>query len=163
MLDHGSIEMTAHYARLHDETVKQEVRRWHERVNIRGERIALPTGGPLEEAAWMKERIARAKQALANGYCGLPLVQSCPHPNACLSCESFLTDGSFRPVHEQQQAETRMLLENARNQGNVRLVDVLERDEQSLTRILEGLDAIEAGRDGGQLDLRDLAQGELGA
>ena len=163
VLDHGSIEMTAHYARLHDETVKQEVRRWHERVNIRGERIALPTDGPLEQAAWMKERIARAKQALPNGYCGLPLVQSCPHPNACLSCESFLTDGSFRGVHEQQQAETRRLLEKAREQGNVRLVELLERDEQSLTRILEGLDQIEADHaDGGgeELDLRDLAQGE---
>ena len=96
VLDHGSIEMTARYARLHDQTVKREVKRWHERVNIRGERIALPVDGPLEQAAWMKERIARAKQALPNGYCGLPLVQSCPHPNACLTCESFLTDGSFR-------------------------------------------------------------------
>ena len=71
VLDHGSIEMTAHYARLRDETVKQEVWRWHERVNIRGERIALPVDGPLQQAAWMKERIARAKQALPNGYCGL--------------------------------------------------------------------------------------------
>jgi integrase/ferredoxin len=159
VLDHGSIEMTAHYARLHDETVKQEVRRWHERVNIRGERIALPTDGPLQEAAWMKERIARAKQALPNGYCGLPLVQSCPHPNACLSCASFLTDGSFRAVHEQQHGETRRLLENARKNNNLRLVEVLERDEQSLSRILEGLDAIEVDHAGdGELDLRDLAE-----
>jgi integrase len=158
VLDHGSIEMTAHYARLHDETVKQEVRRWHERVNIRGERIALPTGGPLEEAAWMKERIARAKQALPNGYCGLPLVQSCPHPNACLSCASFLTDGSFRAVHEQHQGETRRLLEKARKDNNLRLIEVLERDEQSLSRILGGLDAIEADHAAdGELDLRDLA------
>ena len=134
---------------------------WHERVNVRGERIALPTDGPLEQAAWMKERIARAKQALPNGYCGLPLVQSCPHPNACLSCESFLTDGSFRAVHEQQQAETRRLLEKARKQDNIRLIELLERDEQSLTRILEGLDQIEADHaDGGaeELDLRDLAR-----
>ena len=160
VLDHGSIEMTARYARLREETVKQAVKRWHERVNIRGERIALPVDGPLEQAAWMKERIARAKQALPNGYCGLPLVQSCPHPNACLSCESFLTDGSFRAVHQQQQAETRRLLEKARKQDNVRLIEVLERDEQSLTRILEGLDAIEADHadaDGEELDLRDLA------
>ena len=64
VLDHGSIEMTARYARMRDETIKQAVRRWHERVNIRGERIALPVDGPLEQAAWMKERIARAKQAL---------------------------------------------------------------------------------------------------
>ena len=112
----------------------------------------------------MKERIARAKQALPNGYCGLPLVQSCPHPNACLSCESFLTDGSFRAVHEQHQAETRRLLEKARKQGNVRLIEVLDRDEQSLTRIIEGIDQIEADRAGGdELDLRDLAApGEAG-
>ena len=159
VLDHGSIEMTARYARLRDETIKQAVKRWHERVNIRGERIALPVDGPLEQAAWMKERIARAKQALPNGYCGLPLVQSCPHPNACLTCESFLTDGSFRPVHQQQQAETRRLLEKARKNNNVRLIEVLERDEQSLNRILEGLDQIEAEHadSDGELDLRDLA------
>ena len=164
VLDHGSIEMTAPYARMRDETVKQAVKRWHERVNIRGERIALPVDGPLEQAAWMKERIARAKQALPNGYCGLPLVQSCPHPNACLGCESFLTDGSFRAVHEQHQAETRRLLEKARGQGNLRLIEVLERDEQSLTRILEGIDQIEADRAGGEeFDLRDLAAaGEAG-
>jgi hypothetical protein len=157
VLDHGSIEMTARYA-MRDETVKQAVKRWHERVNIRGERIALPVDGPLEQAAWMKERIARAKQALPNGYCGLPLVQSCPHPNACLGCESFLTDGSFRAVHQQHDGETRRLLEKARRQGNLRLIEVLERDEQSLTRILEGIDQIEADHeDGEELELRDLA------
>jgi integrase len=80
LFDHASITMTARYAQLHDETLRREIMRWHERVNIRGERIALPLDGPLEEAAWMKERIARAKQALPNGYCGLPLVQTCPHP-----------------------------------------------------------------------------------
>jgi len=160
VLDHGSIEMTARYARMREETVRRAVNRWHERVNIRGERIAVPIDGPLGQAAWMKERIARAKQALLNGYCGLPLVQTCPHPNACLTCESFLTDGSFRAVHQQHQAETRRLLGKARTQGNVRLIEMLERDEQSLARILEGLDQIETGHDDGELDLRDLAQGE---
>ena len=136
VLDHGSIEMTARYARMRDETIKQAVKRWHARVHIRGERIALAVDGPLEQAEWMKERIARAKQALPNGYCGLPLVQTCPHPNACWSCESFLTDGSFLAVHHQHQAETGRLLEKARMQGNVRLIEILERDEQSLSRIL---------------------------
>ena len=144
VLDHGSIRMTARYAQLDDETVKREMASFHERVNVRGERIALPTGGPLEEAAWMKERIARAKQALPNGYCGLPLVQSCPHPNACLSCDNFLTDGSFRHIHERQIAHTQALRDRARQNENVRLVELLEGDERSLRRILEGLDAIEA-------------------
>jgi integrase len=154
VLDHGSVEMTAH-GRVHDSTVKQAVWKFHERVNIRGERIALPVDGPLEEAAWMKERIARAKQALPNGYCGLPLVQSCPHPNACLSCPSFLTDASFRGVHEQQRRETEQLLGRAREASNVRLVELLERDHASLTRILEGLDAIEAEPAAG-IDIRGL-------
>src|SRR5881275_3137002 len=112
--------MTARYARMRDETIKQAVKRWHERVNIRGERIALPIHGPLEQAAWMKERIARAKQALPNGYCGLPLVQSCPHPNACLSCENFLTDSSFRHIHQQQLTHTQTLRKRAQQNENTR-------------------------------------------
>ena len=87
----------------------------------------------------MKERIARARQALPNGFCGLPLVQTCPHPNACLSCDNFLTDASFRSVHVQQLAHTKELRERAEQQGSLRLVEVLERDQQSLTRILEAM------------------------
>ena len=156
----GSIEMTARYARLHDETVKQEVRRWHESVNIRGERIALAIDGPLQDAAWMKERIARAKQALPNGYCGLPLVRSCPHPNACLSCESFLTDGSFRRARAAAGRDAQASRERAQA-GQRAAGRGARHDEQSLTRMLEGLDAIEAGRaDRDQADLRELAEGE---
>ncbi len=70
----------------------------------------------------------------------------------------LLTDGSFRTVREQHQADTRRLLEMARTQGNLRLIEMLERNEQSLTRILEGLEAIEADHYGSEeLDLRDLA------
>jgi site-specific recombinase XerD len=144
VLDHGSIEMTALYAHLDDETVKREMDSFHDRVNVRGERIALPVDGPLGEAAWMKDRIARAKQALPNGYCGLPLVQSCPHPNACLSCENFLTDSSFRHIHQHQLTRTQTLRERAKQNENVRLVELLEGDERSLRRILDGLDALEA-------------------
>ncbi|MBD0282968.1 MAG: site-specific integrase [Thermoleophilaceae bacterium] len=159
VLDHASPEMTARYAQLHDETLRREIARWHERVNIRGERVALPAEGPLGQAAWMKERIARARQALPNGYCGLPLVQTWPHPNACLSCDNFLTDPSFRPVHQQQLANTSELRERAERQGSLRLVEVLERDERSLTRILTGLDQIEADHqdDATELDVVELA------
>ena len=61
-------------------------------------------------------------------------------------------------MHEQQQAETRRLLGKARTQGNVRLIEMLERDERSLTRILDGLDQLADGdTDGSVVDLRDLA------
>jgi len=144
VLDHSSLEMTARYAQIHDDTLRREVIQWHQRVNRRGEQIALPIDGPLGEAAWMKDRIGRAKQALPNGYCGLPLVRTCPHPNACLSCDSFLTDNRFRAQHEQQLDETRRLLEHARERDQVRLVDLLENDEHALTNILTGLDETEA-------------------
>lgn len=143
VLDHASMQMTAHYAHLHDDTLRREMLRWQERVNIRGERIALTVDGPLEQAAWMKERISRARQALPNGYCGLPLVQTCPHPNACLSCDNFLTDNSFRQVHHEQLERTRTMLTDARERDAVRLIDVLEHDEHGLTRILDGLDALD--------------------
>ncbi len=156
VLDHKSLEMTARYAEIHDETVRRAVMGFHERVNIRGERIALPIDGPLGEAAWMKERIARAKQALPNGYCGLPLQQVCPHPNACLSCASFLTDLSFRSIHEHQLEQTRSLLTDARDQQRLRLVETLERDETSLVRILDGLDDVEHDHETAEVDLVEL-------
>ena len=144
VLDHASIAMTARYATVADETVRSAVSRWHERVNIRGERIALPVDGPLGEAAWMKDRIARARQALPNGYCGLPLVQTCPHPNACLSCDHFLTDPSYRQIHADQLTQTRRLRADAESNGQARLVELLGRDEDALARILSGLDQLEA-------------------
>src|SRR6266568_8275953 len=81
ILDHDSAEMTAHYARLSDTTVR---RHWEaaRKVNHRGETVTLDPDGPLAEAAWAKHRLAQATQALPNGYCGLPLVKTCPHANA---------------------------------------------------------------------------------
>jgi Phage integrase family len=144
VLDHDSIEMTAHYAHLDDETVKREIALFHERSTSAASGSRCPSVGHWREAAWMKERIARAKQALPNGYCGLPLVQSCPHPNACLSCENFLPDSSFRHIHQQQLTHTQTLRERAKQNENTRLVELLEGDERSLRRILDGLDALEA-------------------
>ena len=161
VLDHASIRMTARYAKIEDETVRDQVMRWHERVNIRGERIALPVDGLLGQAAWMKERIGRARQALPNGYCGLPLVQTCPHPNACLSCDHFLTDPSFREIHNGQLEQTKRLRGDAEAGGRVRLVELLRRDEAALERILSGLEQLEADaadRADTDLDLREIAQ-----
>ncbi|MGO8728692.1 MAG: hypothetical protein ACLQK8_18685 [Streptosporangiaceae bacterium] len=84
ILDHESHEMTAIYARLSDATIR---RHWEaaRKVNATGEDVTLDPGGPLAEAAWARQRLGRATQALPNGFCGLPLARTCPHANACFS------------------------------------------------------------------------------
>ncbi len=59
--------MTAHYARLHDTTVR---RHWEKarKVNIKGQSVTVDPDGPLAEATWAKQRLGRVTQALPNGY-----------------------------------------------------------------------------------------------
>jgi integrase len=142
MLDHASSRMTDVYARLSDETLKREHEKFTHRVNIHGEVIPLDPAGLISEAAWMKERLQRAKQTLANGYCGLPLQQSCPHPNACLTCDYFLTSEQFLPVHRQQLAETERLIAQAEAEGSERKREMNETVRLNLVRIIEGLESI---------------------
>jgi hypothetical protein len=52
---------------------------------IRRTTIIFDPSGPIAAAAWAKQRLGRATQALPNGYCGLPVQQSCPHANAPLT------------------------------------------------------------------------------
>ena len=142
LLDHSSIAMTEIYARLSDEALKREHEKYNQRINIRGDVIPIDPAGLVSEAAWMKERIARAKQTLPNGYCGLPLQQSCPHPNARLTCDHFLTTEHFLPVHREQLAETKRLIEQAQAQGSERKCEMNESVRLNLVRIIEGLESI---------------------
>ena len=84
LLDHESTQMTAHYARITDKTVR---RRWEQatKVNIKGEHVSLDPEGPLAQAQWAKTRYGIATLTLPHGYCGLPVQKSCPHANACFS------------------------------------------------------------------------------
>jgi site-specific recombinase XerD len=148
LLDHSSIAMTEVYARLSDEALKREFERYQQRVNIKGEVIPIDPDGLVSEAAWMKERIARAKQSLPNGYCGLPLQQSCPHPNACLTCDHFLTTEQFLPVHREQLAETERLIGTAIEQGSERKREMNETVRVNLLRIIDSLEQVASEDDG---------------
>jgi hypothetical protein len=142
ILDHSSIAMTEIYARLRDETLRREWEKYNQRVNIKGEVISIDPAGPVSEAAWMKERLGRGKLTLPNGYCGLPLQQSCPHPNACLTCDYFLTTGEFLPVHRDQLTETERLIAQAEAEGSEREREMNETVRVNLVRIIEGLESI---------------------
>ena len=131
--------MTGHYARLHDTTVR---RAWEaaRKVDIHGHTVTLDPAGPLADAAWAKQRLGRATQALPNGYCGLPVQQSCPHANACLTCPMFLTTPEFLPQHRTQRHQTLQLVTAAEARGQQRLAEMNRQILRNLDNIITALD-----------------------
>lgn len=134
ILDHESHVMVAHYARLHDTTVR---RHWEKarKVNASGHDVVLDPDGPLAEAAWAKHRLARVTQALPNGYCGLPVKKSCPHANSCLTCPMFVTTAEFLPQHRQQRQQLLQIISAAQTHGQQRVIEMNQ-------QVLGNLDAI---------------------
>jgi hypothetical protein len=137
LLDHASHQMTAHYARLSDQTIRDQWERAR-KVGAHGAELAAETG-PLAEAAWMKNNLARAKMALPNGYCALPLQQRCEYANACLTCPVFVTTAEFLPQHHRQLAQTRALISQAGQRGQQRLAEMNRTVEKNLIAIIGGL------------------------
>ena len=84
LLDHTTHTMTARYARLSQQTIRGK---WEaaRKVDIRGVDV-VPPDGDLADAQWMRNNVERAKMALPNGYCTLPIQQNCEYANACLTC-----------------------------------------------------------------------------
>ena len=139
ILDHTSLEMTAHYARLHDTTVRRHWERAR-KVDIRGNTVTIDQDNPLADAQWAKQHLARATMALPNGYCGLPLQQTCPHANACLTCPVFITTPEFLPQHREQLELTRGIIERARQRGQLRVVEMNQRTADNLLTIITSLE-----------------------
>ena len=84
---------------------------------------------------------------MPNGYCGLPLQQRCPHPNACLTCDHFLTTEQFLPVHLEQLTETDKLIAQARAEGSERKLEMNENVRLNLVRVIEGLQSLSDDND----------------
>jgi ferredoxin len=139
ILDHESPQMTAHYARLHDSTVR---RHWEQarKVNIDGADVVLDPAGPLGDAAWAKQRLGRATQALPNGYCGLPVQKNCPHANACLTCPMFITTAEFLPQHRQQHQQVLQIISAAEARGQTRLTQMNRQVANNLGKIITALE-----------------------
>jgi integrase len=152
LLDHESTAMTGHYARLSDQTVR---RHWEQarKVNIRGQRVTIGPDGPLADAAWAKHRVGLATQALPNGYCGLPVQQTCPHANACLTCPVFITTPQFLDQHRAHREQTRQLLASATSKGQLRLAEMNQQVLGSLDRIIAALEADEEPSPAGRQDV----------
>ncbi len=139
MSRHDSHVMTAHYARLSDTTIR---RHWEQarKVNINGETVTLDPDSSLAEAAWAKQRVGRATQALPNGFCGLPVVKTCPHANTCLTCPMFLTTPEFLPQHHQQRQQLVQIISAAEARGQQRLTEMNQQVLGNLDRIIATLE-----------------------
>ena len=140
LLDHSSGEMTAHYARLHDTTVR---RHWEKarKVNAKGETVTIDPAGPLAEANWAKQRLGRATQALPNGFCGLPAVKTCPHANACLTCPMFVTTPEFLHQHREHRQQVLQIITAAEARGQARLAEMNQQVLGNLDNIITALEA----------------------
>jgi hypothetical protein len=147
ILDHDSAEMTAHYARLSDKTVREH---WEKarKVNAEGHAVQVSPPGPLGEAAWAKQRLSRATQALPNGYCELPMAKTCPHANSCLTCPMFVTTAEFLPQHHAQRKETLQIITAAEANGRARVAEMNRQVAGNLDKIITALET--GSRDGGE-------------
>ncbi len=143
LLDHQSTQMTAHYAKITDQTVR---RRWEEatKVNINGDHVFLDPDGPLAQAQWAKTRYGIATQTLPSGYCGLPIQKRCPHANACLTCPVFITGPEFLPELRQQRQRTLTLIDTAQASGQARVSEMNKQVAANLDRIISELEASNA-------------------
>jgi integrase len=139
ILDHDSPQMTAHYARLHDSTVR---RHWEaaRKVDIAGHPVVVDPAGPLAEAAWAKQRLGRATQARPNGFCGLPVQKTCPHANACLTCPMFITTAEFLPQHREHHGQVLQIISAAEAHGQTRLVEMNRHVADNLQTIITALE-----------------------
>ncbi len=138
ILDHDSPQMTAHYARLHDTTVREHWERAR-KVNASGQAVTLGPGGPLADATWAAQRLGQVTQ-LPNGYCGLPVVKTCPHANSCLTCPMFITTAQFLPRHREHHHEVLQIISAAEARGQDRLAEMNRQVAGNLEKIIAALE-----------------------
>lgn len=143
LLGHASPNMTAHYARIHDSTIREAFDRYQQqRVNTSGDLLVYDPDAPTATAEWVKHNMSRVADSLPNGFCGRPPQQDCPHPNACLTCPDFQTTPEFLDVHRRQATTNRRLVARADASGHFRLAANLRQVQDSLDRIIPALEAL---------------------
>jgi len=143
LLGHASPRMTARYAQIHDQTVRDAFERYtRQRVNNAGDAVPYDPGALTADAEWVKHNLSRVRDSLPNGYCGRPPQQDCPHPNACLTCPDFQTTPEFLDVHRDQASTNRKLIARADASGRFRLAENLRQVQASLDHIIPALEVL---------------------
>lgn len=109
LMHHRTVDMALCYQSMEEERQKDQYLAFYD---LRGRKLdALDEESRAidDNLLWMRHMI---QQALPNGYCSLPIhVGTCPHANACLSCESFRTTVEFLPVLRYQLVKIERLMQ----------------------------------------------------
>jgi hypothetical protein len=140
-LGHESPNMTAVYAHVFDQTMKEEVSKFQGKVvNVAGQVVEPDQYDQgTDELAWFKRNVQA--QALPNGSCALPIIsQGCPHANACLTCTHFRTTSEFLEEHKNQLEETERILAKAKANGWVRQIEMNEQVAGNLRQMINVLE-----------------------
>ncbi|MBM0230484.1 tyrosine-type recombinase/integrase [Micromonospora sp. STR1_7] len=140
LLDHASLEMASHYARLLDTTIRAE---WDAARDSDDDlQHLLPA-----DVEWA----SRSRTALPNGHCGLPRQQTCDHSNKCLTCPVFITTSEDLPAHEAHRHRTLTLIAQLEARGQTKLADqnrlVLEQLDTRIAQIKQAIATGGAHRD----------------
>ena len=108
--------MTAHYARLHDTTIRRhweaarkvntDRRGRHPRPRRAAGRGRLGQAAPRPGHPGAAQRLLRAARS-----------RTCPHANACLTCPMFLTTAEFLPQHRDPPEQTLQIISAAEARG----------------------------------------------
>lgn len=141
-LGHESPNMTAVYAQIHDQTMKEEIAKFQGKVvNVSGQVVEeINPEADTKELQWFKRNIQA--QALPNGSCALPAIsQGCPHANACLTCTHFRTTSEYLAEHKQQLEKTNKIIQKAGANGWVRQAEMNEKVKANLESIISSLEA----------------------
>ena len=139
ILDHDSPQMTAHYAKLSDKTVREHWER-SRKVGASGQPVRINPGGPLGDAAWTgtaavpRNAVAPERLLPAPGYQDLSACEP------CLTCPMFATTAEFLPQHHAQRQATLQIISAAEAAGHVRVAEMNRQVAGNLDKIITALE-----------------------
>lgn len=138
-LGHESPEMTNTYAKIQDKKMKEEFNKLtnsEDNIDIYGNKNTKIID---EDTEWLRKNILG--QSLPNGYCFLPVkAGSCPHANACLTCDYFRTDKRFLTVHKNHLQRTKRIIKKAKGNKWQRQVKMNTKVKDNLINIIATLE-----------------------
>lgn len=146
-LGHESAKMTERYAAIHDKTLAEAFKRYRHRVTSEGEVVVYQPDSPMSTGMGLTDRLKRARQTLANGYCGRPVQTDCIHPNFCIGCTQYLADVTFLPVLRGQRSRATTMEATCIDEGRTRWAERNRKDIVALDVIIDALEELPEAAD----------------